>query len=254
MTFSLPRAGIWIIVGIGVMGPCAARAASHASSADDLEILEAVTDCRYLTTENPGIAFDSQHLGSVWFPQGDLFRPPLADMRQPRFYASWRRVTFEGEAVPSGGGNDTINAGVVGMGGDFGIWRQDKRRRCDGMQVGVTGAIFSQFNLDAPSDDLINSDFVVGPTFTLRRGNLSARFRLYHISSHLGDELILENPDIDRINLSIEIIDALVSYERSWWRVYGGLGYLTGGDPPWMRVSPPGDSSSARQGVDGNHV
>ncbi len=93
------------------------------------------------------------------------------------------------------------------------------------------GMITSQFNLDADSDALINTDFIIGPTVTLRQGKWSARFRLYHQSSHLGDEFILENPDVDRINLSFEVLDALVSYEWRPFRIYGGAGYLAGAKP-----------------------
>ncbi len=178
-----------------------------------------VADCRYLTTENPDLARDSEHLGSRWFPQGGLFRPPIADMRQPRFYLSWRRVTFRGSALPAGGIDNRIRAGVVAIGTDYGIWRRARGRRCNGFQVEVMGGIFSQFNLSAESDDLLNTDFLIGPTFSWRRGGLSIRGRLYHQSSHLGDEFILGNPNVDRIDLSFETVDVLVSYGRSWWRI-----------------------------------
>ena len=161
---------------------------------------------------------------------GDLFRPPIADMKQTRGYASWRNVTFEGDALPGGGDDDTIAAAVIGIGIDYGIWRRSRKLRCNGIQVNLVAGIFSQFNLDADSDALINSDFIVGPSLTYRRGRFSTRFRLYHQSSHLGDELILQNPNIDRINLSFEVVDFLVSYEGPWWRVYGGAGYLMGGE------------------------
>ena len=193
--------------------------------------LHGVADCRYLTTENPDSARDSEHLGSTWFPQGDLFRPPIADMRQPRFYLTWRRVTFQGSALPAGGIDDRIRAGIVAIGTDYGIWRRTRGRRCNGFQVDVMGGIFSQFNLDAESDDLINTDFLIGPSVSWRSGGLSTRVRLYHQSSHLGDEFILGNPDVDRVNLSFEAVDVLVAYGRSWWRIYGGPGAIFGADP-----------------------
>ena len=109
--------------------------------------LGSVTDCRYLTTENREIAFDSTHLGSVWFPEGDLFRPLMADMRQARFYMSGRRVTFKGDSLPTGSDSDTINAGIIGIGADFGIWKKSSKRRCNGVRVGLLAVITSQFNL-----------------------------------------------------------------------------------------------------------
>ena len=77
------------------------------------DALNSVTDCRYLPTENPELAFDDRAPGGTWFPQGDLFRPLLADLRQPRFYLSPRRVHFEGDALPAGGDDSTVSVGIV---------------------------------------------------------------------------------------------------------------------------------------------
>ena len=61
--------------------------------------------------------------------------------------------------------------------------------------------------------------------------------RVFHQSSHLGDEFILRtNPE--RLNLSYEGVDAKLSYEfQDWLRVYGGAGYIFDTDPkdlhPW---------------------
>jgi hypothetical protein len=226
-------AGLVLLLGVGLLAP-QSRADDSVPAVVDSErngILRDVVDCRYLTTEAPGIAFDRRHLGSGWFPGGERFRPLVADMRQPRFFLSPRRVLFDGDALPAGGTDNRINAGLVGMGTEFGIWSRSRKRRCDGIQVSLLGAINSQFNLDAESDALLNTDFIIGPSVTLRRGNISYRIRLYHQSSHLGDEFILQNPDIERVNLSIEVLDFLVSREWRKWRVYGGFGYLAGAEP-----------------------
>ncbi len=57
------------------------------------------------------------------------------------------------------------------------------------------------------------------------------RVRLYYQSSHLGDEFILRNPDFNRINLSFEEIEALLSLDVKWARIYGGGGYLIHREP-----------------------
>ena len=189
------------------------------------------TDCRYVMSDDPQAALVSEPIGKTWFPRGDIFRPLLADMKQPRLYLTQRRVRFEGASLPTGGQDSTISAGLVGIGKDYGIWRRSQQNRCNGMQVNLMGAIFSQFNLDTDSDDLINSDFLIGPELTLRRGAMSARVRIYHQSSHLGDEFILNNPGVDRVNLSFEVFDGLLSFEGDWWRLYIGGGYLAGTKP-----------------------
>jgi hypothetical protein len=78
--------------------------------------------------------------------------------------------------------------------------------------------------------ELVNADYTVGIPLTYRRGDLSARTRLYHQSSHLGDEFILRaNPQ--RVNLSYEALELLLSYDLGRWRVYGGGEYLFNRDP-----------------------
>ncbi len=103
--------------------------------------------------------------------------------------------------------------------------------------MNLFGAVFSQFNLDTPSSDLINSDFIAGVPLVGRWGRWSARVRLYHQSSHLGDEFLLNNPGVVREDLSFEAVDALLSIEERWWRLYGGGGGLLfpgSGLRPWI--------------------
>ena len=183
-------------------------------------------DCCY---DRPAVPAES-HADPPWIrillPDDDLFRPILADMKQPRFYAGYRHVKFYGQSLPAGREGNVIDAGVVAMGGEFGLWGLRRSGCCDGFQINVMGGIFSQFNLDTPSVDLINTDFLVGLPLTFRQGRFSSRLRLYHQSSHLGDEFLLNNPDIDRQDLSFETVDILFSYDGSWWRFYGGAGRI----------------------------
>ena len=59
----------------------------------------------------------------------------------------------------------------------------------------------------------------------------SVRFRIYHQSSHLGDELLLGDNPPDRVNLSYEALELLYSREWRGWRVYGGGEYLVHKEP-----------------------
>ncbi len=162
----------------------------------------------------------------IVFPAGDLFRPLLADPRQPQFFVSFVKMT-----TPT----DRITAASVGYGENFGLWRWPGANPGDGWQFNFAGGLFALFNLSAPSNDLVNGDYNVGFSLTHGAGPWSQRFRLYHQSSHLGDEFLLSQPNIKRINLSIEAVDAVTSYEGKRWRVYGGPGYLIGRDPPDLK-------------------
>jgi Protein of unknown function (DUF1207) len=190
-------------------------------------------DCRYATstaTEGKG------DLDGVLLPDNDVFRPLLADQREPRFYADYRRVRFRASQALAEGHGSTIDAALVAFGGAFGIWGLRQANGCDGMQISMFGAVFAQFNLDANSADLLNADYFVGPEMTLRRGPWSGRLRLYHQSSHLGDEFLLNYAianGIRRQDMSLEIVDGLASLEDTWWRLYGGGGavLVSGKDP-----------------------
>ena len=91
--------------------------------------------------------------------------------------------------------------------------------------------MFSQFDLSAPSSDLINTDYVVGVPLSWRSGGWSTRVRLYHQSSHLGDEFLLGGRGSIRLNLSFEELEALVSYDYRWGGLYAGGGYLVHREP-----------------------
>ena len=156
------------------------------------------------------------------FPTGDLFRPLLADPKQSQFFVSINN--FESSGV-------RYTMASVGFGETFGLYRFFGSREGDGLQLSVEGALFAQFNLNTSSFDLLNADYTIGIPFTYRYGDNSLRFRVYHQSSHLGDELLLSANHPERVNLSYEAIELI--YSRDWrdWRVYGGGEYLIHNDP-----------------------
>lgn len=154
-------------------------------------------------------------------PSRDLFKPLLADPREPQFGIKYH---YYDTAVQN------FNAGNVTFGDYFGFanwepWRQWKA------QVGIQGAVFALFNLDADSTDLVNADYWVGIPVDFRRGDLSLRLNLHHQSSHLGDEFLLGNEGVNRINLSFEAVRFLAAYDLRPFRLYGGGGYILRSEP-----------------------
>lgn len=151
----------------------------------------------------------------MFFPKGDIFMPPLADQKQPRFHTTWQRWHTD---------FGIFNIGSVGFGENIGVIRSPGKREGDGFQFGISGAVFAVFNLDSDSMDLINADYIVGFPFSARYKEWSFRMRFFHQSSHLGDEFLL-NPQsiqVQRINLSYETLEFLGSYETKGFRIYGG--------------------------------
>lgn len=155
----------------------------------------------------------------VWLPQSTLlFYPLIADPRQVMNSAALR---FNDDAIGR-------HVGAVSFGDDFIFFRWKDAMWWHGdMDFGIQAGIFSVFDLDHPEECLVNTDFFVAAMTTYAIHRWSFRFRLWHMSSHLGDEFMLGNPHFCRCNLSDEGVDAFASFQYSpALRIYGGLGYI----------------------------
>jgi Protein of unknown function (DUF1207) len=171
-------------------------------------------------------------VGVVAFPQDQIFRPIIADPKEPRSFASVLRGAFPSVEKPSGRGTAI---GSVGLGDSFGLVRWGGPRVGEGVQLDVVGAIFAQFDLDSASNDLINADYIIGLPLTIHRRGFSIRARVYHQSSHLGDEYLLRSSQIQRENLSFESLELLASQEIGPLRVYGGGERIFRRDPDTVK-------------------
>jgi hypothetical protein len=151
----------------------------------------------------------------------EMFDPLMADPRWPRFSATYQRHLDDDEITHVGSANFGESfAFVRSPKFDWGQW-----------EIGIQAGVFSVFDLQSESNDLVNSDFLVGLTASYHYGDFTTIMRLYHQSSHLGDEFLLRNR-VDRVNLSFEVLDLLVSFGPwPWLRLYGGGGLLVHRDP-----------------------
>ena len=173
-----------------------------------------VIDCRY----------DHHDEGetSEAFPSDDVFRPLMADPKQPQFFAIWQQSRVRAD-------NSSFSLGSVAIGENFGFYTN--RKGCNGWQVGLLTGVFAQFNLDEKNASLINTDFNVGVPLSWRSGNWSARLRYYHQSSHLGDEYLGSHPEIKPSSFILEEAEGILSYDYRWLRLYGGAAVLVHREP-----------------------
>jgi len=146
-----------------------------------------------------------------------LFAPLIADPKQPHFFATWLWV--KSPMV-------TGTLANIGLGEDVAVASGRNRR----WEISIAAGVFSQFNMGTRSNDLINTDFTIGFPFAYRTGPGSLRLKLYHQSSHLGDEFIL-NTNPTRVNLSFEALELLASREFGAVRAYGGGEYIVRHEP-----------------------
>lgn len=158
---------------------------------------------------------------AVLLPRTHLFDPLTADPRWPHFAASYHYYLDDDEIG---------NVGAVSFGESFGLFQGDGPWG-GRWELGFQAAVFAIFDLDAESKDLVNADYFVGIPVSYRAGEFSAMARLYHQSSHLGDEFLLRNR-VDRVNLSYEAVDLKLSYDLpEGFRVYGGGQSLLSREP-----------------------
>jgi hypothetical protein len=158
-----------------------------------------------------------------FLPGGHLFDALIADPRWPRFSMGYQYFPSEGK-----------NVGAATFGETIALYRHPGPSGALG-EIGFQAGVFSIFDLSAPSSDLVNTDFFAALQASYRNNDLSTLFRIFHQSSHLGDEFLLRNR-IDRVNLSFEGIDLKLSYRPlDWLRLYGGGAYLFKVDPSDLR-------------------
>jgi hypothetical protein len=158
----------------------------------------------------------------TWLPSRQLFRPLIADPRWPRFSVAYQYYIDDSELS---------SVAALSFGESFALLQYDPGRGGT-WQLGIQGAVFAIFDLASSSFDLINADYFAALPISYATGNFSGMFRILHQSSHLGDEFLLRNTE-ERINLSYEALDLLLSYETEFGlRGYGGGSYIFHVDPP----------------------
>src|SRR5256885_6801885 len=138
------------------------------------------------------------------------FPPSVANPKEPQFCP-----TYLCQRSP----RLAAKLGSVGFGETIGILRTRD------WQLSIAAGVFSQFDLSSSTADLMNTDYLIGLPLAYRRGATALRLRLYHQSSHLGDEYMI-HAQAQRVDLSFEAAELLVARELAAWRVYGGGEYL----------------------------
>lgn len=170
---------------------------------------------------------EQPRVNGIWFPQSTvLFQPLVADPRQPTYSVALR---LDDHVV-----GDV--AAAVSLGDEFPIFRWKDILPWHGdMQIGIDGGVWAVFNYtniphhNHETCELVNADYYVGIPVTYAFDRWAFRLRAYHISSHLGDEFLVNNPEYikDRKNPSFEALDYFASYQFSPnFRFYGGLGWV----------------------------
>ena len=193
-------------------------------------ILQCLASCLLAATSHAQVTLpaepDEPELDVGLLPDGDVFDPLWADPLWPLFNASYHRYV----------GDDFLgNVAAFTAGATIPIYRWHEPTYVPGvdyLEWGLQAAVQSDFDQDRNSRDQFSSDFSASGYLAARRGPTSAMARLYHRSSHVGDEFLTNDSGVEREDFAFERVDLLVSYDLlgdrlaigNFARVYGGVG------------------------------
>jgi hypothetical protein len=143
-------------------------------------------------------------------PYDLLWQIPLANQREPRFYAKF---------------NNYRNKSYIdtAIGGQFGIGRiAPKDREHEGIQLDAFAVVFSRFD---PKRYFTSADFRAGIPLTYAKGPWSTKLSYEHTSTHLGDEY-LQAYNQRQVPLVLdEMVYGLARMFGEHVRLYGQVGY-----------------------------
>jgi hypothetical protein len=166
-----------------------------------------------------------------WLPQSTILYPTeLANPLQVAFSGGIRfRDRISGQVCTP-----------VSFGSQFPLYRWSNTRvfkRKGDLQLEVEGAVLAIFN-QTKRTCLINADYYVALPLSFAYKRFVHRLRLYHISSHLGDEYMNKRHHKKRLNKSFEALDYALSYGLTKQiRLYVRPGVIVQSDSE-MRLKP----------------
>ncbi|MBD3672568.1 MAG: DUF1207 domain-containing protein [Planctomycetaceae bacterium] len=168
--------------------------------------------------------------GDSWtfqrLPNGLMFKSYLAGEKEPRFTTVWADLDGHG------------NIWDATLGGRVGLlrWGTEDVVNPQGWQLDMEGAAMPRLDMES-KNDLTSVDFRFGVPITYREGGTSYKFAYYHISSHVGDEFLENNPGYQRDNFVREALALAISHEPTdYTRVYAEVAYAfidSGNAQPW---------------------
>ncbi len=167
----------------------------------------------------------NEEWGFQVLPNSLIYRSYLASTKESRMYGGVDSVKDDSTLW-----NATVGARV-------GIFRYGTYGYIlpDGWQLDVEGS--AQVRLDVPEDvDVRSVDFRGGVPLTYGAGAHRFKFGYYHLSSHLGDEFLLKNPNYPRLNFARDVLVLGYSYYATPnLRIYGeaGWAFYTIVSEPW---------------------
>ncbi len=167
-----------------------------------------------------------------WMPNGELYRSYFASNREARL-----GIHFVHEDKLNNNYWDPI------LGGKIALLRYGNKSKLypEGFQVDVEGAALARLTLNYVRD-LYGTDYRFAVPLTWRKGSFEAKLGYYHISSHMGDEWIVNHYKATGEVFRRNYVRDCVMVGMAWrpdanWRFYLGGDYafnVCDGAEPWQ--------------------
>lgn len=165
-----------------------------------------------------------------FFPKQNLWQTlsldPLAGQSYVQMAAVW-----EGSSP-----KDYINAWFsFGFQKSVFDWTISNKRAID---IGIEGGAITQFEWTISDGylqtDYISTDFIIGMPVVYKTENLLLRLRIYHLSSHMGDDYIFRDSisSYNRNNNTYEQLDLTATYLFNSFRFIFGIGTVLTSSAP----------------------
>lgn len=159
-------------------------------------------------------------------PTGIIYKAYLASQKESRFASAFNNIPERDDTFwePTLG----TRVGILRFGDSDPIMPQ-------GFQVDVEGSAQARLNL-TDNVDVTSVDFRGGLPLTYGYGPWRLMAGYYHLSSHLGDEFLLKNPNYPRLNFARDVLLFGASYYLTDdLRIYGeaGWAFFTDVSAPW---------------------
>lgn len=167
--------------------------------------------------------------GSLIPEVSKFFPTMLAEPHKLGYSAGYRTYdkTFKFSCLP------------ISIGDQFSLY-QFKTNLYGRLYFGIEACVWADFEARSQSLSLINADYFIGFPLTYIADRFAAKVRVFHESSHLGDEFLLENPYIRRVNPSMEVADIAFAYHiTDNFTPFVGYAYVLRSDESY-RVKPNG--------------
>lgn len=159
-----------------------------------------------------------------WFPRGNLYPTIRLDHRESQISGSLYAMHASNQWQ-----NRAFGIFSLGLRSNLVRWGHAAQRASE---LGFELCAYTQFIFEDPfrelETSLFNIDFKIGVHYQYKLERWRFRGRLYHLSSHLGDDFLIRNriEGFKENSRIYEVVEFSAAWENRWWQLYATPGII----------------------------